>query len=73
MANARDPSMDECQTTTTHAYEKMRPISLFEVIRKVWTIHRVLHEAEVLHGAQSGYRLDQGTMISLLQAINKIK
>ncbi len=50
----------------------MRPISLYEVIRKVWTttiakrIHRVLHEAGVIHGAQGGYRLDQGTMMSLL-------
>jgi hypothetical protein len=59
--------------------EKMRPISLYEVIRKVWTktiakrIHRFLHEAGVLHGGQSGYRLDQGAMMSLLRVINQIE
>jgi hypothetical protein len=59
--------------------KNMRPISLYKVIRKVLTtaiakiIHRVLHEAEVLHGLQSEYRLDQGIMMSLLQVINQIE
>jgi hypothetical protein len=59
--------------------KNMRSISLYEVIRKVWTttiakrIHRVLHGAGVLYSAQSGYRLDQGTMMSLLQMINQIE
>jgi hypothetical protein len=41
--------------------KNMRPISLYEVIRKVWTttiskrIHRVLQETRVLHGAQNRY------------------
>jgi hypothetical protein len=58
--------------------KNMRPISLYEVIRKVWTttiakrVHRVLHEAGVLYGAQSGYQLDQGTRMLLLQVINQI-
>jgi hypothetical protein len=59
--------------------KNMRSISLYEVIRKVWTttiakrIHCVLHEAGVHHEGQSGYRLDQGTMMFLLQVINKIE
>jgi hypothetical protein len=57
----------------------MRPISLYEVIRRVWIatiakrIHHVLHEVRVLHSTQSGYRLDQGTMMSLLQVISQIE
>jgi hypothetical protein len=57
----------------------VRPISLYEIICKVWTIinskqiHHVLHEAGVIHGAQGGHRLDQGIiMISLLQVIYHI-
>jgi hypothetical protein len=59
--------------------KNMQPISLYEVIRKVWTttiakrIHRVLYEAGVLYDAQSGYRLDQRKMMSLLQVINQIE
>jgi hypothetical protein len=58
--------------------KNMRPISLYEVIRKVCTttvakrIHRILHEADVLHAGQSEYRLDQGTMMYLLQVMNQI-
>jgi hypothetical protein len=54
-------------------------ISLYEIIRIVWTttitkrIHRVLDKAGVLHNGQIGYRLDQETMMSLLQVINKIE
>jgi hypothetical protein len=60
--------------------KSMQPISLNEVIHTVWTttianiIHRVLHEAGVLHGVQSGYQLDQqGTMMFLFQVINQIE
>jgi hypothetical protein len=59
--------------------KNMWPISLYQVIRKVWItkiakrIHRVLHKAGVLHGAQSGYQLDQGTLMFLLQVINQIE
>jgi hypothetical protein len=56
MANARDPPMDEEPKVPGNSQMKnMRPISLYEVIRKVWIttiakrIHRVLHEAGVLH------------------------
>jgi hypothetical protein len=61
------------------ALTNMRPISLYEVIRKVWTttvakrIHQVLHDESVLHDAQGGYRLEQGTMMPLLQVINQIE
>jgi hypothetical protein len=59
--------------------KNMRPISLYEVIRKVWTttvakrIHRVLHDANVLHAGQGGYRHDQGTMMPILRVINRIE
>jgi hypothetical protein len=36
-------------------------------------IHRVLHEAGVIHNAQDGYRLDQETMMSLPKVINQIE
>jgi len=59
--------------------QNMRPISLYEIIRKVWTttiakrIHQVLHEANAIHSSQGGYRLDQGTMMPLLRVINQIE
>jgi hypothetical protein len=85
MANARDPQymkkkrLKLAPKVPGNSQMNMRSISLYEVIRKVWTtiiakrIYCVLHEAEVLHGGQSGYQLDQGTMMSLLQVINKIE
>ena len=59
--------------------KNMRPISLYEVIRKVWTtinvkhIHLVWHENDVLHPSQYGYRLDKGTQMPLLNILNKIE
>jgi len=61
------------------ALKNMRPISLYEIIRKVWTttiakrIHLVWHNRNVPHQAQYGYRLDQGTMMPLLNVINQIE
>ena len=59
--------------------KNMRPISLYEVIRKIWTtiiakrIHLVWHEHDVLKSSQYGYRLDKGTQMPLLNILNKIE
>lgn len=57
----------------------MRPISLYEVVRKVWTttiarrIHLVWHTNNVLNPAQHGYRLDQGTHMALIRVLDIIE
>ena len=57
----------------------MRPISLYEVIRKVWTtiiakrIHKSWHDLHLLHPSQHGYRLDQGTLMALHTITNEIE
>jgi hypothetical protein len=57
----------------------MRPISLYEIIRKVWTtivgkrINKVWHERGLLHGAQYGYKLDNGVQMALFTVINEIE
>jgi hypothetical protein len=57
----------------------MRSISLYEVVRKIWTtitakrIHLVWHQNDVLHRTQYGYRLDNGTEMPLTNIINKVK
>ena len=57
----------------------MRPISLYEIVRKAWTtivakrIHLVWHHHDVLHTDQYGYRLDNGTPMALLTVINEIE
>ena len=59
--------------------DKMRPISFYEIIRKIWTtivarrINRVWHEKGLLHQAQYGYRLDNGTQMALFNVINEIE
>jgi hypothetical protein len=59
--------------------KNVRSISLYEVICMVWSttiakrIHCVLHKDGVLHGAKNKYRLNQGTMMFLLQVINQIE
>jgi ribonucleotide monophosphatase NagD (HAD superfamily) len=53
----------------------MMPISLYEVVQKAWTtiiskrIHLVWHNHEVLHSGQYGLRLDNGTLMALLNVI----
>jgi hypothetical protein len=49
----------------------MRPISLYEFVRKAWTTIAVkrIH----LHTDQCGYHLDNGTPMALLTVINKIE
>ena len=57
----------------------MRPISLYEVLRKAWTtivakrIHQIWHDLELLHPSQHGYRLDQGTLMALHSVIDEIE
>ena len=59
--------------------EKIRPISLYEVTRKVWTsiinrrICAVWEKLNSLHGSQYGYRFNSGTDTALLQLINLIE
>ena len=57
----------------------MRPISLYEVLRKAWTtivakrIHLAWHQLGILHTSQHGYRLDSGTTMALHTIINEIE
>lgn len=57
----------------------MRPISLYEVLRKAWTtivakrIHLAWHQLGLLHPSQHGYRLDSGTTMALHTIINEIE
>jgi len=57
----------------------IRPISLYEVIRKVWTtiiskrINLTWHNEGILHGGQYGYQLDNGTPMPLLNVANEIE
>jgi ribonuclease HI len=59
--------------------DSIRPISLYEVLRKVWTsiitarISRVWTELQVLHPTQYGYQFAMGTDTELLQIINVIE
>ena len=57
----------------------MRPISLYEIVGKVWTtniakrINKLWHENKVLHPAQYGYTLDNGVQMALFNTISKIE
>ena len=57
----------------------MRPISLYEVLQKVWTttiakrIHLIWHTRRLLNPAQYGYRLDNGILMPLYNSLNKIE
>jgi hypothetical protein len=57
----------------------MRPISLYAVVRKIWTtiiakqIHLEWHQNDVFHRTQYGYRLDNGTEMPLTNIINKVE
>jgi hypothetical protein len=57
----------------------MRPISLYEVIRKAWAtivgrrIHQAWHDLKLLNPSQHGYRLDSGTPMALHTVINEIE
>jgi hypothetical protein len=60
------------------ALTSIRPISLYEIIRKVWTIivakriNLLWHQDGILHGGQYGYQLDNGTPMPLLNVHDEI-
>ena len=59
--------------------DSIRPISLYEVLRKVWTsiitarISRVWTELKALHPTQYGYQFAMGTDTELIQVINVVE
>ena len=59
--------------------DRIRPISLYEVTRKIWTgilnhrIIRIWEEQKALHPTQYGYRPNLGTESELMQLINVIE
>ena len=67
------------KTENTEDLQQMRPISLFEITRKVWTgmvvhrIHSIWHQRKALHPAQHGFRWRQGTETAVLRLINTIE
>jgi hypothetical protein len=59
--------------------KNMRPISLFEIIRKIWTgmvvtrIQRVWTNHNILHSSQHGFRWKQGTDTALLRILDALE
>ena len=59
--------------------DRIRPISLYEVTRKIWTgilnkrIMDTWEKEKTLHSAQYGYRHNRGTETAILQIINIIE
>ena len=57
----------------------MRPISLYEILRKLWTtiiakrINLEWHNMSLLHASQYGYQLDNGTPMPLLNVLDEIE
>jgi len=64
---------------TASALDQVRPISLYETLRKVWTtivtarIVGVWDELRIIDKAQCGYSRNKGTHTELLQVINAIE
>ncbi len=62
-----------------HDLSKIRPISLFEVIRKMWAgmvaarVQRVWHKHGLLHPNQHGFRMQHGTHSAILQVLNHLE
>ncbi len=58
---------------------KIRPISLFENIRKLWAgmvsrrVQRIWNENDVLHPNQHGFRWQRGTHTALLHLLNQLE
>lgn len=59
--------------------DNIRPIGLFEVIRKAWTgiigarIHTMWDQHNILHHAQHGFRWRQGTDTAIIKLINALE
>ncbi len=62
-----------------HDLNKIRPISLFEVMRKMWAgmvttrIQRIWHLHKLLHPRQHGFRAQHGTHTAILQVLNHLE
>jgi hypothetical protein len=62
-----------------HNFNKVRPISLFEVIRKMWAgmvttrVQRIWHAHGLLHPQQHGFRMQHGTHKAFLQVLNHLE
>ncbi len=62
-----------------HDLNKIRPISLFEVIRKMWAgivttrIQRIWHAHGLLHPNQHGFCNQHGTHTAILQVLNHLE
>ena len=62
-----------------HDLGKIRPISLFEVIRKMWAgmvttrIQRIWHKHGLLHSHQHGFRTQHGTHTAILEVLNHLE
>jgi hypothetical protein len=62
-----------------HDLNKIRPISLFEVIRKMWAgmvttrVQRIWHAHGLLHPNQHGFRNQNGTHTAILQVLNHLE
>ena len=62
-----------------HDLSKIRPISLFEIIRKLWAgmvttrVQRIWHAHGILHPHQHGFRTQHGTHTAILQVLNHLE
>jgi hypothetical protein len=62
-----------------HDLNKIRPISLFEIIRKLWAgmvanrIKRIWHHHNLLHPNQHGFRPQHGTHTAILHVLNRLE
>jgi hypothetical protein len=62
-----------------HDLSKIRPISLFEIIRKLWAgmvtsrVQRIWHAHGLLHPNQHGFRTQHGTHTAIIQVLNHLE
>jgi hypothetical protein len=63
-----------------HDLSKIRPMSLFEIIRKLWAgmvtsrVQRIWHAHGIfLHPHQHGFRTQHGTHTAILQVLNHLE
>ena len=69
-------SGEKLQSRIINPILNIRPIGLYEVLRKVWTgiissrIHVVLHQTGLLESLQDGFRFGKGTPQTLHRMVN---
>jgi hypothetical protein len=62
-----------------HDLSKIRPISLFEIIRKMWPsmvfrrVQRVWQDFNILHPNQHGFRWQRGTHTAVYYLLNQLE